>query len=319
MRSMDHIQLDTWELAALESRDTYAKARSTHVRVYWTALAGTGAHVANVFSPIGNIFWSLDVHPAMDRAHSDFLERLRKRGGLQERIREMCAEVGASTHSAYATILLGALTRILGDHFVSHVPLPEYCLLDRRHMGFVVPDGCVPMVSRYLQRQMDALGPEALRRCDEDACLTLLELPAERRKSRPFLTVLEAPVGAVGTDELRRIAGEADAALADPDGWCSRHLKQLQYYDRGISTSVVYPAPYTKDFVKHASKVLRFRCEFAVRFFPLGALSRLRRGLDDSKWHSLEFADLREQLVEGIDRRLCNYGFISTNPLQEGP
>ena len=317
MSSLEHIELDAWELAGLESQDTYAANRSARVRVYWTEIKDLRIHIANVFAPIGSVFWSFDEHGEMVRAHKDLRERLRGHGELPARVREMCAEVGVSTHSACAAILLGPLTGMLGDPFVSDMPLAEACLLDRRHMSFAVPDGCVPMVARYLQRQLDALGREALMSCRENVCLAHLELPTERLKSKPFLALLEASVGSVDSKRLECMADEASSAIADPAGWRSSHLADLQYYDRGLSVSVPCPPPYAADFVRAASRIIAFRVEYAYQFYPLGALNRLRHWLDGPHWQSLEFVDLRERSVESIDRRLRSFGFIDSNPIQE--
>jgi hypothetical protein len=317
---MEQIELDLRGLAELENRDTYAAARSAQVRVYWTTVGDLGIHIANVFAPVGSIFWSFDEHREMDCAHKGLRERLRGRGELSARARGICAEVGSSTRSAFATVLLGPLTGMLGEPFVSEVPLAQACLLDRRHMSFAVPDHCAPMVARYLQRQLDALGEEALMDCDEGVCLTHLELPSERLQSKPFLKLLETSVGAVDGNLLERMADDASIAAADLVNWRSSHLAALQHYDRGLSISVPNSPPYSAAFVRDASKVLEFRVQYACRFYPLGALSRLRCWLDRPNWQSLEFAGLREQSAELMDRRLCAFGFVDSNPLQEfGP
>lgn len=315
---LEQIEVDTWELAEFKGQDSYAAHRSVGaVRVYWTPMKDLGVHVANVFPPIGAIFWSFDEHRAMRHAHDSVRARLGERGVLSPFIREICAELDLSTHSSFATVLLSPLTRMLGNDFSQEISLAEAGALDRRHMSFVVPDSCIPLMARYMQRQLDVLGEEALMSCDERVLLTRLEVPSARLESKPFLMLLEGSIERAEGRLLARMAAEACSAVANPLEWRTNHWMHLQHYDRGISISLPRPPPYAADFIRNASQVIKFRVDYAYRFYPLGALDKLRCWLDSANWQSLEFVDLREQSVELMSRRLCAFGFIDSNPLQE--
>lgn len=313
------INVERWSLADVSAGGLASGIREEAILLLWTELDVLGGYALNVFAPRGHVLWNADCYRAFSLGGARVVRHVISRGDARETLAELIREIGWDVRSIESFVLLGGLTRMLGDKFCPDQFPPDYFLLARRHQSHFVPFECRDAVSRFFQRIVAHFGESATRRAADMVSFVVTE---QTRAAFPLhYLALGKPIGSIRGSE-QSIAVEVLEALlrSQPEneeiGPAHPHIGA---FSGDISCVVAAMDTSRSDWSVAAGRIVELRAQVAIAHCAKPVSEKLLLELNGAGWRHPAFSDLRDYLRGLLLTELARCATVFDDPFESWP